>query len=1555
MIIRSIFKAIAQLLCLFTATCALQTAWAQQPQAVPPNISSDSGKPMVMLNMSRDHQLFYRAYNEYTDVNFDGLPDTTYNHAISYYGYFDSFKCYNYSGVSGKFAPTSINTNKYCSGAWSGNFLNWATMTRVDVVRKVLYGGFRSADTASSTVLQRSYLPTDSHSFAKYYNGADLNQLTPYTAAELAPREVLVRGRQGNWATNANANYTQTMSGITICNTTLGANTGVNRRSQTNTNPPLMRVAFGDFSLWNANERWQCYWAEEGKNGNNGNQPSLTGLAAAPRDPHRNNYDVLTNPGPTTRTYAGLGMTSSGAGPDYIVRVDSCVSGLVGTERCRQYPDGNLKPFGLLQEFGETNAAEFALITGSYAKNISGGVLRKNMSTFRPEINHASNGTFTGADGIVKTLNSIRIFGYDYDDGTYRDIDSSGNWCSYQLIGLTDNQCTSWGNPLGEMMLESLQYLGGKSVTSAFDYTSSGSKDATLGLSQVSWVDPFLRANTTDRTAIEAEFGKAQCRAINILNFNASVISYDKDNTAGFSGLSSTSVNSLVDTIGAGEGINGSARFVGRVGGVGNNSCDAKTISSLADVDGLCPDAPAYRGSYSLAGLSYWAHTNKIRNDISTTEPKAFKADVYSVALSPGSPRIVVPSLSDSTKKVIIQPAYRLDLGGANIGGGTLVDFRIVTQTPNYGKYLIVWEDSEQGGDYDQDVSGILEYFVVGNQISVRTSVFAAATANPQGFGYVISGTSGKDGVHFHSGIIGFNFTDSTNITVTSTDATKLNVSGGCVNCQVNDPATTALYTIAGGSAQAIEDPMYYAAKWGGFNNPTNSSSATPSAATSWDNRLQDGSPGSDGVPDNYFVVYRPDLLENALRQVFTRIFEGANTAPAVSSAELRVGSLKYEAKYDPKDQRGQLDAFAVNANGSFGSSPTYRGDINLTAITPNLRQIVTNVGTSGIPFTEAALTAAGADLTLFSTNTSVVTAMFDYIRGGRANEEPFGERFRPRNVNSIMGAIINSTPWIQRRPGASYSGPLFPGFASFATAQKDRDQLLWVGANDGMLHGFKSADLTPVISYIPGLLGDRLKNTTDRNLSQATAYADGSPFTADVIVQGTSTWATYLFSSLGRSKPGIFALDVTNTGSLNQSNASSLFKWQYPATGTIDNDLGYITSTPARSPFVGQPTQVAKFRNGKFGVIFGNGAQSPSGKSVLYILFVTGPSGATGTWQATSDFIKIETPGGGSNNGLGQVVWSSDKNDNIADAIYAGDLRGNLWKFDVSGAATSSWGVAYSKPLYVLKNAAGNRLPVTTAPVFAFHPDGGRVVVAGTGKALNAGDYPNNLTKQRIYGIWDKPAYQADPTLIPDGLSELLLRPLTATAANSITVTGTQTSINWATYKGYYMELPITASAVITNPGLLPDGSGNAAFGLSVPEEGENTCSDPTSTNLLIFDPISGYVRQSVPLAGQNPSIIPDLTNNYNNSGGTPGPICTGPACPPPCTGPNCPPPPCPAGQVCNQTCECRDDNGNLLPPERCVRTVALTSKAGQQICTAPSFKRLQWREIPGILTGPQ
>ena len=426
-----------------------------------PTQSSPMVPPRILFAMSNDHALYYKAYTDWNDLDGNGTTDTTYLPTFSYYGYFDPAKCYAYE--NGRFVPRTSPTSFYCSGQWSGNFLNWATMSRMDIVRKVLYGGYRSTDTAAETVLERAFIPTDAHSFAKYYRGDDIPKLTPFSA------------------------------GVTTipCNTTYyHADSG---QSQNVTAPPRISVVKGDFRYWAANERWQCTWDDE--RGNNSSGTNTTGSHTS--DPNK--------------SADGLGDKN------YNARVQVCVPSLIGTENCRRYKDGSLKPIGLLHEYGEQEQLLFGLMTGSYAKNKSGGLLRKNISSFKDEVNVDTNGTFKGSGGIVDTLNRLRIARYEYgpDKGYYNDTDS----CSWGLASFTDGTCSNWGNPLSEIYLESLRYLSGLSATSAF-----GGDDTSYisGLTSASWKDP-----------LSVETWCAHC---NVILINASETSYDH-NSVDSSGL----------------------------------------------------------------------------------------------------------------------------------------------------------------------------------------------------------------------------------------------------------------------------------------------------------------------------------------------------------------------------------------------------------------------------------------------------------------------------------------------------------------------------------------------------------------------------------------------------------------------------------------------------------------------------------------------------------------------------------------------------------------------------------------------------------------------------------------------------------------------------------------------------------------------------------------------------------------------------------------------------------------------------------------------------------
>lgn len=1459
-------------------------------------------QPLVMLNISKDHQLSYKAYNDYSDLDGDGDPETTYKDTINYYGYFDSQKCYTYNTTSNRFVPAAAATGTnlhYCSGQWSGNFLNWGTMTRMDAVRKLLYGGKRSTDTATLTVLERQFLPTDAHAFAKYYNGSDISSLTPFSTTVTSPPSatsstsrtigsgsftftttlsvsvgdqvrvydtsnpttkwmiggvtatgtgtITIDVPAGSYAGSGSVsswtleNISQT--GISLCNLTKGSTSGTNQYSHTNTNPPMIRVAKGNFALWSANERWQCYWSGEKSNQqsgftggfrSNGNKAYLSGINASGENP--------------TQATHGLG-SGSGTG-EYYARVEVCNSSLIGQERCQLY-GSSYKPIGLLQTYGDNNQLYFGLVTGSFAKNISGGVLRKNAGTFTTEVNSA-DGTFTGTSGIVTNLNNLRIYGYDYNDGTYIGSDS----CTYQQTGqvlsggsatggqsANQGNCSTWGNPMSEVYLESLRYLAGKTANANFTYMVSGSKDAALGLTVATWSDPLSNTNF--------------CSPLNVLNFNASVSSYDDDQMGGVTDLGATSTaQALTNTVGTLEGISGNSWFVGSNGTTSNDLCSSKAVTNFGSIYGLCPEAPSQKGTYLMSGVAYYAHTHRIRSDLTvpsgTQYANSLKVSTYGIALATNVPKIEV---TVNGKKVTILPAYRLDVssnGSGPFGGGTIVDFKVITQTATYGKFYVNWEDSEMGGDYDQDMWGVIEYSVSGSNITITTDAVSASTANGQGFGYIISGTN-KDGPHFHSGIYNFDYTDPTGVT-------------GCSNCVVGDAPTAVTYTATGSSAGLLKDPLWYAAKYGGFSD-TNGNDQ-PDQTSEWDSQNNTtNQPGSDGIPDNFFYVTNPLTLEKSLNATFLKILKDSSaSAVATNSSSLNTGSRIYQGRFSNTSWSGQVLSYRLddttgqiigaasyppNWDPAETPYPEWDAGQKINGQTASSRLILTT-GSSGtgtdFQYGNMSSTQQGLlDVDMYATNDKCGPERVAYLRGDRSNEGVGTftcttntgagtiQKFRTRNV-SVLGDVINSNPVYVGPPSAGYSDVDHPGYSTFQSDFSTRKPLIYVGANDGMLHGIDvtvnvstntptSSAGTEVIAYLPSMVYVNLNKLTDDDYKangNHRYFVDSSPMVADVCTasctSSSAKWATLLVSGLGGGGKGFFALNITNPDVLAKdtadtpvflaSNAANIVRWEFKADSTGDTDLGYTFNNSPTNSGNGQAKQIAKFENGRWGVVVGNGYNSTDGKAVLYVLFVNGPTGSGNTWQSGGvDFVKIvaDAPTAKDNGLSTPVPFDSDGN-GLVDTVYAGDIKGNMWRFDLSNASAASWTSA--SPLFAAKDGLNNPQPITNAPEVTLNSIAGNMVLFGTGKFLEPGDTTSTAV-QTFYGIQDTGStVSGRGALIPQVINA-------TTRVVSQGCGGPAQPACSTTPQGWYADLPIVGEKLTGSPKLL---ASNVYFNTFIP-----------------------------------------------------------------------------------------------------------------------------------------
>jgi type IV pilus assembly protein PilY1 len=321
--------------------------------------------------------------------------------------------------------------------------------------------------------------------------------------------------------------------------------------------------------------------------------------------------------------------------------------------------------------------------------------------------------------------------------------------------------------------------------------------------------------------------------------------------------------------------------------------------------------------------------------------------------------------------------------------------------------------------------------------------------------------------------------------------------------------------------------------------------------------------------------------------------------------------------------------------------------------------------------------------------------------------------------------------------------------------------------------------------------------------------YVDGSPTMGDAY--DGSKWHTMLVGGLNKGGQGIYALDVTDPSSFSEANASSLVKWEFDDND--DPDLGYTYSRPV----------IVKMHNGKWAAVFGNGynntlddtavggKRSTTGNAVLYVVDLF--TGAL-IKKIDTGVGRVQDPMGQSRpNGLATPALVDTNGDSVADYAFAGDLFGNLWKFDLRAANETSWGVAFGNtPLFVAKDgtaATAKVQPITERPEVARGPNGkGMIVLFGTGKFLEGVDRDvAQLSKQTFYGIID--LNTAGSGVVTNGRADLTAQTITREGVQS----GKKfrvTTQNTVSNRGWYLDL--------VSPGTPPTGGFKGEMSVSDP-----------------------------------------------------------------------------------------------------------------------------------------
>ncbi|MGH1373245.1 MAG: pilus assembly protein [Cellvibrionaceae bacterium] len=577
------------------------------------------------------------------------------------------------------------------------------------------------------------------------------------------------------------------------------------------------------------------------------------------------------------------------------------------------------------------------------------------------------------------------------------------------------------------------------------------------------------------------------------------------------------------------------------------------------------------------------------------------------------------------------------------------------------------------------------------------------------------------------------------------------------------------------------------------------------------------------------------DDMQEALDSIDAR--NSGSAAVAANSTTLNQGTVIYQALFNTGDWHGNLRSLPV----SIGSTDTrsscagvsagfvcnaadWNASTQLDAQNPDTgRNIMTYNSAStnankGIAFrwptnhlSPTAFELSSSQITdlLDSAPTgneaNYGSALIDFLRGNQSNEGT-GFSFRERN-STVFGDIVNSAPAYVGAPALNYPDNLeVTAYSTYKEGSaSSRTPVVYVGANDGMLHGFNTETGNEVVAYVPeAVYGnlDLLSKDEYTTQSNHRYFVDGSPTVGDAFLSGA--WKTVLVSGLRAGGQSVFALNVTDPTKFTetQGDINQVVMWEF-----TDTDLGYTYSQP----------DIVKMNDGTWAAIFGNGYNnteadgdaSTTGYGYLYIVNL----------QTGALIKKISTNTGNTTtpNGLATATPVDTNGDYKVDYIYAGDLQGNMWKFDVSSTSSSSWDVVKSggtpTPIFTAKapETGYPSQPITTRPSVSFHPDpaqSGLLVLFGTGRYIDTVDnVASGQNTQTFYAVWDKldgtfPASFNGNRTNSNYLRQTILSENIVGTSGAVVRTTSNNTVDWTTHHGWYLDLVNTGSSPQDNLG---------------------------------------------------------------------------------------------------------------------------------------------------------
>ena len=624
------------------------------------------------------------------------------------------------------------------------------------------------------------------------------------------------------------------------------------------------------------------------------------------------------------------------------------------------------------------------------------------------------------------------------------------------------------------------------------------------------------------------------------------------------------------------------------------------------------------------------------------------------------------------------------------------------------------------------------------------------------------------------------------------------------------------------------------------------------------------------------------DTLNTAINDI------GARTASAsavtFNSTNLQTNTKVLRASFDSDRWSGDVSAYSLTLDPTtkllnVNPTPAWQASTDLNLRSSDSRTIVTYdpSAKNGIDFNWNTITSAQKNDLRTNTsgtldNEATGKARLDYIRGNRSCEvtssgacsqnsgSPFtdtaGNTFNSKSFrlrNSKLGDIVHSSPTFIGKPRNRYPNYIEPDtYSSFVQSQASRTGVTYIGSNDGMLHAFNDSGIE-VFAYIPSFVFSTANGAGLHHLTETgyvhEYYVDLSTYTADAYFDngsGTRSWHTALVGGLRGGGKGVFALDVTDPTSMSSpAGAASKILWEF-----THNDLGYSFSE----------IRIGRMNNGEWAAIFGNGYNNDpngDGTSKLFIVYLDGSN--------ISNPIILETGAGtmannscsdpGSDcNGMSTPTTADINGDGSIDLIYAGDLHGNLWSFDVSSSDESKWGSTYGSgtpktPLFQACSGnpctSVNRQPITAKPAVTRHPfkrdittKPNLMIFFGTGQYLTSTDN-TSTAQQSFYGIWDSGV----GGLNRSKLTSQTLTDKTTGGFDVRTVTDNPVSYS-STEKGWLIDFPTQKERVVTDSVKFGD---LIFFNTMIPSTG--ACEDGGYGWRMALDIVNGGIPDFIPI----------------------------------------------------------------------------------------------------------